>query len=92
MKPTLTMDKITMTVIEWSKETGINYNVLMKRKDAGWTDRKTLTTPVAHRKKLSEDELRVLELAGKLPVGKSGDPETMHILQFGNINELLRTE
>lgn len=88
MKPTLTLNGVTKDLNDWVKSIGISRQTLKKRIDAGWSDERVLATPL--KKKISDDELRELELAGKLPISPNkADPEIMHILQFGNSNELL---
>lgn len=41
----LTLDGITKTSAEWSRETGIPARTIRKRKSYGWSDERILTTP-----------------------------------------------
>jgi len=54
VRRTLTHNGQTKTYREWSKETGISVECIRSRKDNGWTDEETLTTPV--RKKVFESK------------------------------------
>lgn len=45
----LTHNGKTQSIGDWARETGIDSGVLYHRVRAGWTDEKTLTTPVASR-------------------------------------------
>lgn len=42
----LTHQGKTMTIAEWSRETGIAKNTLKRRKLSGWSDERVVTTPV----------------------------------------------
>ena len=41
----LTLNGETMCVAAWARRTGISPNCLISRKEMGWTDERTLTTP-----------------------------------------------
>lgn len=45
----MTLDGVTKCVVEWSEELGIGQNTIRGRLFAGWSDEKTLRTPVRHR-------------------------------------------
>lgn len=44
----------TKCVSEWAEITGINYSVVLRRLQYGWSVEKALTTPVINRKKVSK--------------------------------------
>lgn len=46
----LTYDGFTLTRQEWSDRTGIPVGTIIFRKKSGWTNERTLTTPVQARK------------------------------------------
>lgn len=50
----LTLNGVTKTMKQWSKETGINYGTLQDRLVNGWSDAEALTVPVAHKFKPAE--------------------------------------
>lgn len=41
----LTLDGVTRTIAEWSRQTGIPARTISKRKKYGWSDERILTTP-----------------------------------------------
>jgi hypothetical protein len=47
----LTLNDLTLCLRDWSNKLGILYETLQYRKKQGWSDEKTLTTPVAYKKK-----------------------------------------
>jgi hypothetical protein len=42
----LTLNGRTLTAAQWSRELGISYSVIQRRKSLRWTDERTLTEPV----------------------------------------------
>ena len=48
-KSNLTVDGVTKSVTEWSRETGIAYTTLRQRIKAGWDPHKVVTGPVRRR-------------------------------------------
>lgn len=46
---TLTLDGLTLSLIEWAKRSGIPYRTLHMRHATGWSDERALTEPVRRR-------------------------------------------
>ena len=53
----LTLNGETHTIAEWSRITGINSSTIDKRKHAGLSDEKALTTPVIQQSPLTEEQI-----------------------------------
>ena len=43
----MTLDGVTMTMVEWAEKLGMNYRTLNTRVQRGWSDKRALTTPVS---------------------------------------------
>jgi len=77
-----TYNNKTLTLIQWSKEVGIDASVLQCRKQLGWTLEKMFTTPVRNRARGNKQPRPSLD--DYLRARQSGEPVMTALEKYGD--------